>query len=268
MTKKYYRHKEAHRTVKGVKQKLCTKCIKWKGESEFRIDRATKDGLNIWCKDCSRDYERKLRRKDKKHVKKVLRYEETHRTVRGVKQKLCSCCKLWKKESLFHRHRRLKDGLQWRCKECESEYARERWEQIRGSGRRNLRYEDRHRVVDGVKQKLCRKCNRWKNESVFYKNRSEKDGLHDQCKKCSCRAAGKSYERKRKGVRKNLRYEDRHRVVKGIKQKFCHKCKRWENESDFYKNRATKDGLDSRCKTCSYKPTGKSRKKQRPKRPI
>ena len=121
-------------------------------------------------------------------LEKRLRYEDCHRVVNGTKQKLCYRCKQWTKESLFHRNRRSRDGLQWHCKECQSK----RLERKRKGGRRYLRYEDRHRVVKGIKQKLCRKCNRWKNESEFYKNRSEKDGLDNQCRKCSYEATGKS----------------------------------------------------------------------------
>jgi len=191
MKRKPRRYEETHRTVNGRKQKLCIGCRKWKGESTFRINRATKDGLTLQCRDCGRDYERKLYRKDKKHVKKVLRYEESHRTVRGVKQKLCSSCKLWKKESLYHRNGRLKDGLHWRCKECESKYARKRYERIRKGGRRYLRYEECHRIVNGVRKKLCTKCRRWRNETGFYKDSSRKDGLEYQCKKCSCKPTSK-----------------------------------------------------------------------------
>ena len=192
MTKKYYRYKETHRTVKGVKEKLCTKCIKWKGKSDFHTERARKDGLSRLCRECYRAYERAIYRKDKEHVRERLKYEESHRTVRGVKQKLCSRCKLWKKESLFHRNRRLKDGLQWWCKECESKYVRKRYERIRKGARKCLRYEDRHRVVNGVKQKLCSKCSRWENETGFYKDSLRKDGLEYQCKKCSYIPTGRS----------------------------------------------------------------------------
>ena len=136
MAKKYYSYKETHRTVKGVKQKLCTRCIKWKGESEFSIDRGTKDGLSIWCRDCSRDYARKLHSKDKPHAKKRLRYEESHRTSRCVKEKLCGDCKKWKKENMFHINRRSKVGLHWRCKECECKYVRKRYEQKKKGARR------------------------------------------------------------------------------------------------------------------------------------
>jgi hypothetical protein len=54
---------------------------------------------------------------------------------------------------------------------------------------KRLRYEDCHRIVNGRKQKLCRKCKRWKAEREFYKDRSQKDGLIGYCKKCSSRAA-------------------------------------------------------------------------------
>ncbi|TKJ33561.1 MAG: hypothetical protein CEE38_20600 [Planctomycetes bacterium B3_Pla] len=191
MTKRYYKYRETHRTVKGVKQKLCVKCGTWKAwnKSEFRKDRYRKDGLRIWCKECDRAHERACYRKGKKHVKELLRYEESHRTVRGVKQKLCSCCKQWKKGSLFHRNNSSKDRLCFHCKECDSKHARKRYERIRKAGRKNLRYEDRHRVVDGVKQKFCRKCKRWRSETGFYKDSWTKDGLNDRCKKCSYKPA-------------------------------------------------------------------------------
>ena len=123
--------------------------------------------------------------------------------------------------------------------------------------RKRLRYEECHRVVNGAKQKPCRRCKQWKKESLFYRNRRSRDGLQWHCKECQ----SKRLERKRKGGKRYLRYEDRHRVVKGIKQKLCRKCNRWKNESEFYKNRSEKNGLDNQCRKCSYKPTGKSRKK-------
>jgi len=196
MTKRYYKYEETHRTVKGRKQKLCVKCETWKGKREFRKERARKDGLSRLCRECNRAYERAWYRRGKKHVKQFLIYEESHRTFRGVKQKLCGDCKQWKKESLFHTNRRSKDGLHWRCKVCECKYARERYEWIRKAGRKNLRYEDRHRAVNGVKQKLCSKCRRWKSESEFNKNNMGKDGLQWRCKKCSYKPAKKSRKRR------------------------------------------------------------------------
>ena len=193
-------------------------------------------------------------------LRRRFRYE-CHRVVNGTKEKLCSKCRIWKVESQFRKDRRSKDGLHWRCKECEYKYARKRYERKRKGARKNLRYEECHRIVKEVKQKLCCKCKRWKKESEFYRNKSGRDGLYDQCRKCSYKPTGKSHERKKEGVRRNLQYEERHRTVGEVKEKFCRKCKCWKKESDFYRNRATKGGLDGRCKTCSYKPTSKSRKK-------
>ena len=50
--------------------------------------------------------------------------------------------------------------------------------------KKRFRYEDCHRVVNGVKEKLCRKCRKWKGESQFCRNRSSKDGLLGWCTEC------------------------------------------------------------------------------------
>ena len=125
MARSYYRYEEKHRTVNGVKQKRCTKCKKWRKESEFGRKTSQRDGLDFWCRDCNRACDRKRYKKIRKVLKEYLRYEQRHRIVAGVKQKLCCRCNKWKDESQYYRNRRLKDGLQWQCKECESKYARE-----------------------------------------------------------------------------------------------------------------------------------------------
>jgi chromosome segregation ATPase len=58
-------------------------------------------------------------------------------------------------------------------------------------------YEDIHRVIDGVNQKLCRRCKEWKAESEFHKNSSSKDGLSGSCKTCKTNAAREYRKRKR-----------------------------------------------------------------------
>jgi len=262
MTKRYYKYRETHRKVFGRKQKYCIKCKKWKAESEFGTDRAKRDGLKIHCAECSREYARALLKKYRKGKKAriYLRFEQRHRIVKGVRQKLCCCCKQWKAESHYYGNRGLKDGLSLSCKDCDKKNARRRFVRKNKGARRNLRYEQRHRVVNGVRQKYCTKCKRWKNEGLYYQHRSTKDGLSARCRRCTYKAAGKSCDPKGKGTRRNLRYEDRHRVVKGVKQKFCRMCESWKSEGEFYKNSLRKGGLDNRCKECSYKPVKKSRK--------
>ena len=260
MTKRYYKYEETHRTVKGRKQKRCTKCKRWKEESEFCKNRARKDGLKIYCKGCNNAYSLRRRRKNRKGKKArvYLRFEDRHRVIRGLKEKLCSRCKKWKYYSDFHKNRRSKDGLSLGCKECESK----RYERIKKGARKYLRFEDRHRVVKGIKEKFCRKCSKWKKESEYYTHRSNKDGLSVRCKKCSYEATGKPYKPKIKSVRRNLRYEDRHRVINGVNQKYCRRCKKWKNEYKFYRDKSKKDGLKDRCQKCSYKPVKKSRKRR------
>ena len=129
-------------------------------------------------------------------TKRLYSNDETHRTVKGVNQKYCPKCQKWKGENQYYRNRRSNDGLQWRCKECESKYFHKRYERIRKCTRRNLRYEDRHRVVNEIKQKYCLKCKSWKSESEFFKDRSRKDGLMERCKKCKYKPAKKSRKRR------------------------------------------------------------------------
>lgn len=258
MAKRYYKCEETHQTVNDVDLKRCTKCKRWKEISEFCRDRTRKDGLKIYCNSCNSSYALKCYQNNKKSVRDYLRYEERHRAIRGIKKKLCSRCKKWKYYSDFYKNRRANDGLSVSCKECESKRTKHK----RKSDKKYLRYEDRHRIVNGIKQKLCSKCSIWKAESGFSTDRSRKDGLDSSCKDCSHKATGKSYKPKQQSVRKNLRYEERHRIVDGVKQKYCRKCKKWKSEQEFYRDKSKKDGLQYRCQKCSYKPVKKFRKKR------
>ena len=181
-----------------TKLKRCHRCKKWKGRSRFSRNRTQKDGLQLYCKQCVRDY--RLKRVGAGRVKKYFTYEESHRIVDGVKEKRCYRCKKWKDRSRFSRSRKLKDGLCAICKQC----ARDYWRKKRAPGRvyrKYLTYEQRHRVGDGVKQKLCCGCKTWKAESEFSRNRSQKDGLCEQCKKCANKAFNK-YRKKRLAIKK------------------------------------------------------------------
>jgi len=98
--------------------KQCSKCKKLKDESEFNKQHTTKDGLRFWCRQCSRNYDRKYYKKNTKTTGKYRRYEQCHRIVAGVRQRLCIRCTKWKTEAMFYKNRRSKDGLAWWCKGC------------------------------------------------------------------------------------------------------------------------------------------------------
>ena len=241
--------------------KRCSKCKELKDKSEFRKNRSCKDGLSVWCKKCLRNYARKHYLENSKPLKRYLRYEETHRTIDGMKQKRCTKCKKWKDESKFHKRPGTKSGMYSFCKDCNRACLRERYKKEGKGLKTNYRYEECHRVVDGVKQKLCRRCKSWKTKSDFYKNRSKKEGLEMWCKECKRAYRLKRYKKKREGMKQYYRYEERHRVVDAVKQKRCCRCKRWKAESEFYNRKARKDGLQYCCKVCANKATNKALKK-------
>jgi len=103
----------------------------------------------------------------------------------------CSKCKKQKDESEFGKSRTRKDKMRLWCKECEREYARKHYEKNKGAIKKYIRYEERHRVVDGLRQKRCGRCKKWKVESGFYKHRRHIDGLAVWCKECSNKATNR-----------------------------------------------------------------------------
>ena len=109
--------------------------------------------------------------------------------------KQCTKCKKRKDESEFYRRRRNKDGLAVWCKECADE-ATNKCRRRRSAVRKQRRYEEFHRIVNGVKEKRCRRCKKWKGETMFGRSRKSKDGLGLYCKKCINEAARKYHERR------------------------------------------------------------------------
>jgi len=129
--------------------------------------------------------------------------------------------------------------------------------------RKNFKYEDTHRKVNGRKQKYCIKCHEWKFEREFSKDRSSIDGLDMRCRDCARLHEQDLHRiaiRKRK-VTAYLRFKDRHRTVNRVKQKLCTNCGEWKEENEYYKNSAVRDGLMGKCKECTYNLTGKKKSK-------
>lgn len=67
--------------------------------------------------------------------------------------------------------------------------------------RKRFRYDDCHRVANGTKEKLCRKCRRWQAGSDFHKDRARTDGLKIYCKGCVEAYAQKRRSKSRKAER-------------------------------------------------------------------
>jgi hypothetical protein len=148
--------------MEKVEIKQCTKCKELKDKSEFNKNRSCKDGLSVWCKKCLGNYARKHYLENSKPFKRYLRYEEMNRTIDGIKQKRCTKCKKWKDKSKFHKRPDTKSGIYSWCKDCNRASLRERYKKEGKGLKTYYRYEERHRVVGGVKQKRCRRCKSWK----------------------------------------------------------------------------------------------------------
>ncbi len=137
--------------------------------------------------------------------------KEKDMTERKVEaKKRCSRCKKWKNKSEFHKHKLNSMGLTAWCKQCACEVSRKRYVKINGAVRTYLPYAERHRVVGGVRQKLCNKCDEWKDKSQYYKHRRHYDGLADVCKVCADKATNKC-RRRRKAMAEEAEFEARRR---------------------------------------------------------
>ena len=114
--------------------------------------------------------------------------------------KRCSKCNKRKDEIQYGKDSKNKDGLGYDCKDCVRAYIRERYKKEGKGLKTYYRYEECHRVVDGAKEKRCRRCKSWKADSDFYKVRINKDGLAVWCKECSNKATNKA-RKKRLAIR-------------------------------------------------------------------
>jgi len=131
-------------------------------------------------------------------TRKYYKYEETHRKVNGRKQKYCIKCHEWKVEREFSKDRSSRDGLDMRCRDCARLHAQARYRKATRKKKVTvyLRFKDRHRVVNRVKQKLCTKCGKWKKQNEYYKSSAERDGLMGRCKECTYKPGKKSRKKK------------------------------------------------------------------------
>ncbi|KAK9820538.1 hypothetical protein WJX72_011408 [[Myrmecia] bisecta] len=140
--------------------------------------------------------------------------------------KLCRRCNQHKPLSQFYKSKANSDGHDGRCKACDA-----------------LQCADRRRKKQRVEQptvesKPCRRCGEVKLATEFYRNKTNPDGLYNNCK--ACFAADAQERRSRLAP-----LEDR-----AVSQKTCKRCQQTKPASDFYRNKLMADGLYSHCKLC------------------
>lgn len=89
--------------------------------------------------------------------------------------------------------------------------------------------------------KRCRRCERELPVTEFPKNRRKEDGLHYYCRECT-----RAYQREY--AKKNAARNSDEIVIPSEKR--CPGCGITRPSSEWYRNRASRDGLMSHCKPC------------------
>lgn len=104
--------------------------------------------------------------------------------------KRCPCCGLTKPLDQFSRNRTRKDGVQSRCKACESAKQKARYQPkkpVIKVGRRMAAL-----IADG-ERKICRSCGTAKALDQFHSNSAKSDGKQNYCCDCMSRMNRKGY---------------------------------------------------------------------------
>ena len=91
--------------------------------------------------------------------------------------------------------------------------------------------------------KVCKKCQRVKAASEFYRNPKMADGLYPRCKACM-KADRNALNHKRANERR------REKLIEEGATKVCSKCGQEKSVEDFNKNSRKKDGLSDVCTEC------------------
>lgn len=134
--------------------KECLKCHRLLNESNFNKNKAKKDGLTIYCKDCIKDYYEQ--NKNKQH--------------KIVKTKICSKCNRLLSVDKFSRRSASPDGLQPLCKSCQSIIDKQRVK--------------KQKLNINITEKYCSFCGKTLNIDQFDKSSYNSDGYQSMCKTC------------------------------------------------------------------------------------
>jgi|688.fasta_scaffold293915_2 hypothetical protein len=101
-----------HGHLATVTQKKCSRCQQILSETEFSPSAASPDGLYGYCRPCNRNVQKEYAiRRQRDFDAGVLSYPDT---------KHCPQCKETKPSTAFGKMSRAKDGLQPKCRKCQS----------------------------------------------------------------------------------------------------------------------------------------------------
>ena len=152
-------------------EKRCLKCGEAKLVECFGKNKSANDGLQGWCKECQREYDRKRHRAKAEAMGIRPRSEDV-----GVGKKRCTKCEVIKNADCFYKSSDVKSGLSSWCKECVLEH--DRIQRIA----KGVMPLFKGKVEDG--KKYCYGCDEIKDVECFTKDSTCKDGYYSRCKSC------------------------------------------------------------------------------------
>lgn len=153
-----------HRSIreKEVGFKFCSKCKNEKPKNDFYRTKNTKDGLQVWCKDCCDDYKRKY---------KLLHFKTPNPNKnKFLNTRICCSCKVEKQMEEFPYKVKSKNIRGHMCNECVKVYNKNY--NIKNSDEHILRSKE-YRKANPIKVKESKNRCYIKNKEHYIQHHHE-----------------------------------------------------------------------------------------------
>lgn len=215
--------------------KTCRRCAVQKPAEAFPVNAKLRDGIDSWCRDCHRDYDRAKQEKYRRDRGMMPRRRRDD--PEGFKT--CRRCGELKPLDGFHRDRTQSDGRTGRCRDC---YQQE--QRARGVRSRN-------RYADPPGFKTCRRCEERKALSEFPRAPRTVDGHGSNCRPCVNARQREIRALQPKRPRKKSASRKKPPTIPGYK--WCTLCNEEKPLDEFHRNSKSTDGRVPACKACDWK---------------
>lgn len=169
--------------------RVCTICKRELDKSCFNKNKARKDGLTTYCKDCQKAYNSKRKLKPKINIA----------------HKICTSCKQDLDINNFNLCSCTKDGHEARCRKCQN------------NAEARLQYykERNNEIKPKITHKICSKCGQDLDINNFHINKNTKDGYNTWCRFCQ-KEYDKTYYKDTLESRREIRKEQSRKQNKRI----------------------------------------------------
>ena len=220
---------EARKKVLPKEKKKCPGCNRTLPVTDFYSHETLKDGLNIYCIECSK----------RMRIVYVDKWEQQRESAtKTPSTKECNICHRILSLHKFYQNRLYKDGYSGTCIACEKLRSRDYIQQWEKEG------------ATIPEEKQCQSCKQILSADHFRRNKRKKDGLDYLCKECS-RLLLEQYSLRWSKERDSQKQIDF--TLFPIFEKTCSICHETKPLTMFYPRKNSKDGCNASCKECNRK---------------